>query len=204
MQGNFDPMTFNMMLNMMNVMHPNMGYNSNNYNYNMNNSEDSMNLMMNWMNMNPLLLQMYNNNMFQNNYNMPQNYNNNINLNNSNNNQTNFNGGTNTNAPSTCYDLSQNSNEQIFNVIFIHQTGKKTMMKCPYSFKVKDLLLQYISRMGLNDYVIGKEIFFIYNGLKIDEKEEKIIGQFFFQGMLQTILVVDTKNIIGAKSLLLN
>ena len=204
MQGNFDPMTFNMMLNMMNVMHPNMGYNSNNYNYNMNNSEDSMNLMMNWMNMNPLLLQMYNNNMFQNNYNMPQNYNNNINLNNSNNNQTNFNGGTNTNAPSTCYDLSQNSNEQIFNVIFIHQTGKKTMMKCPYSLKVKDLLLQYISRMGLNDYVIGKEIFFIYNGLKIDEKEEKSIGKYFFQGMLQTILVVDTKNIIGAKSLLLN
>ena len=34
MQGNFDPMTFNMMLNMMNVMHPNMGYNSNNYNSN--------------------------------------------------------------------------------------------------------------------------------------------------------------------------
>jgi serine/threonine protein phosphatase PrpC len=69
MQGNLDPMTFNMMLNMMNVMHPNMGYNSNNYNYNMNNSADSMNLMMNWMNMNPLLLQMYNNNMFQNNNN---------------------------------------------------------------------------------------------------------------------------------------
>ena len=40
MQGNLDPMTFNMMLNMMNVMHPNMGYNSNNYNYNMNNSAD--------------------------------------------------------------------------------------------------------------------------------------------------------------------
>ena len=204
MQGNFDPMTFNMMLNMMNVMHPNMGYNSNNYNYNMNNSEDSMNLMMNWMNMNPLLLQMYNNNMFQNNYNMPQNYNNNNNLNNSNNNQANFNGGTNPNAPSTCYDLSQNSNEPKFNVVFIHQTGKKTMMICPYSLKVKDLLLQYISRMGLNDYVIGKEIFFIYNGLKIDEKEEKSIGKYFFQGMLQTILVVDTKNIIGAKSLLLN
>jgi hypothetical protein len=195
MQGNFDPMTFNMMLNMMNVMHPNMGYNSNNYNYNMNNSADSMNLMMNWMNMNPLLLQMYNN-MFQNN--------NNINLNNSNNSQTNFNGGINTDAPSTCYDLSQNSNEIKINVAFIHQSGKKTMMICPYSLKVKDLLSQYISRMGLSDHIIGKEIFFIYNGLKIDEKEEKIIGQFFFKGMLQTILVVDTKNIIGAKSLLFN
>ena len=65
MQGNFDPMTFNMMLNMMNVMHPNMGYNPNNFNnYN---SASLMSMMMNWMNSNPLLLQMYNNNMFQNN-----------------------------------------------------------------------------------------------------------------------------------------
>ena len=201
MQGNIDPMTFNMMLNMMNVMHPNMGYNSNNYNYNMNNSTDSMNMMMNWMNMNPVILQMYNNNMFQNN-NIPQNYNNNnINLNNSNNGQSNINGGV--NDIQNTFDLSKNSNEQKFNVVFIHQTGKKVMMICPYSLIVKDLLLKYISRVGLSDYVIGKEIFFIYNGLKIDEKEEKKIGQYFFPGMLQTILVVDTKNIIGAKSLLL-
>ena len=203
MQGNIDPMTFNMMLNMMNVMHPNMGYNSNNYNYNMNNSADSMNMMMNWMNMNPVILQMYNNNMFQNNNNMPQNYNNNnnINLNNSNNSQSNINGGV--NDIQNTFDLSKNSNEQKFNVVFIHQTGKKVMMICSYSLIVKDLLLQYISRVGLSDHAIGKEIFFIYNGLKIDEKEEKKIGQYFFPGMLQTILVVDTKNIIGAKSLLL-
>ena len=203
MQGNFDPMTFNMMLNMMNVMHPNMGYNSNNYNFNMNNSADSMNLMMNWMNMNPLLLQMYNNNMFQNN-NMSQNYNNNFNLNNLNNSQANVTGGINNNTQNICYDLSQNNNEQIFNVVFIHQTGKKIMMKCPSSLKVKDLLLQYISRMGISDSLIGKDIFFIYNGLKVDEKEEKQVSQYFFQGMLQNILVVDTKNIIGAKSLSLN
>jgi hypothetical protein len=200
MQGNFDPVTFNMMLNMMNVMHPNMGYNSNNYNYNMNNSADSMNLMMNWMNMNPLLLQMYNNNMFQNN-NMSQNYNNNINLNNSNNRQANVTGGINTDIPNTCYDLSQNSNDMIMNVVFIHQTGKKIMMKCPFSMKVKELLLQYILRMGLSDSLIGKEIFFIYNGLKINEKEDKTVSQYFFQGMLHSILVVDAKNIIGAKSL---
>ena len=202
MQGNLDPMTFNMMLNMMNVMHPNMGYNSNNYNYNMNNSADSMNLMMNWMNMNPLLLQMYNN-MFQNN-NMSQNYNNNINLNNSNNSQANVAGGINNNKPEMCYDLSPNNNEQKFNVVFVHPTGKKIMIICPISLKVKDLLLQYISRIGLSDSLIGKDIFFIYNGLKIDEKEEKQVSQYFFHGMLHNILVVDTKNIIGAKSLTFN
>ena len=61
MQGNFDPVTFNMMLNMMNVMYPNMGYNINNYNSNMYNNQALMNKMMNWMNQNPFLQQMYNN-----------------------------------------------------------------------------------------------------------------------------------------------
>jgi hypothetical protein len=198
MQGNFDPMTFNMMLNMMNVMHPNMGYNSNNYNYNMNNSADSMNLMMNWMNMNPILLQMYNNNMFQNNNNMNFN-NNNFNFNYSNNNQANGNvQGININAPSTCYDLSQNANELKSNVVFINQAGKKIMMICPFSLKVKDLLCQYVSRMGLSNSVIGNGLFFVYNGLKINENEEKNISEYFLKG-IPNILVLDTKNILGAK-----
>ena len=194
MQGNIDPMTFNMMLNMMNVMHPNMGYNSNNYNYNMNNSADSMNMMMNWMNMNPVLLQMYNN-MLQNNININFNNNNNFNFNN----QTNANDqGINTNAPSTCYDLSQNSNELKSNIVFINQAGKKIMMICPYSLKVKDLLCQYVSRMGLSNSVIGNGLFFVYNGLKINENEEKNISEYFLKG-IPNILVLDTKNILGAK-----
>jgi len=191
MQGNFDPMTFNMMLNMMNVMHPNMGYNQNNYNFNMNNAADSMNLMMNWMNTNPLLLQMYNNNMFQNN---------NMNIYN-NNNPINVSGGrANNSIPNTSYDLSQNSNDTKINVVFIHPNEKKIMMICPSSLKVKDLLVQYVSRVGISNSLIGKDIFFIYNGLKINEKEEKDIEHYFFSGMLHNILVVDTKNIIGAKS----
>ena len=187
MQGNFDPITFNMMLNMMNVMHPNMGYNSNNYNYNMNNSADSMNLMMNWMNMNPILLQMYNNNMFQNN----MNYNNN-------NNQINVNGGgLNNNVPNN-YAVSQNSNELQCNVAFITQAGKKIMMSCPYSMKLKDFLLKYTSRMGISGSIIGKDIFFIYNGLKIDENAEESIGHFLKGTTNPIFLVVDTKNILGA------
>ena len=192
MQGNFDPMTFNMMLNMMNVMHPNMGYNQNNYNFNMNNASDSMNLMMNWMNTNPLLLQMYNNNMFQNN---------NMNIYHNNNNPINVSGGgANNSIPNTSYDLSQNSNDTKINVVFNHPTGKKITITCPSSMKVKDLLFQYISRVGVNISLIGKDIFFIYNGLKINENEEKDIEHYFFSGTLHNILVVDTKNIIGAKS----
>ena len=186
MQGNFDPITFNMMLNMMNVMHPNMGYNPNNFNnYN---SAALMNLMMNWMNSNPLLLQMYNNNMFQNN---------NMNCNN-NNNQINVNGGgLNNNVPNN-YAVSQNSNELQCNVAFITQAGKKIMMSCPYSTKLKDFLLKYTSRMGISGSIIGKDIFFIYNGLKIDENAEESIGHFLKGTTNPIFLVVDTKNILGA------
>ena len=172
MQGNFDPMTFNMMLNMMNVMHPNMGYNQNNFNnYN---SAALMNMMMNWMNSNPLLLQMYNNNMFQKN---------NMNFNN--------------NVPNNS-GVSQNRNELQCNVAFITQAGKKIMMSCPYNTKLKDFLLKYASRMGISESLFGKDIFFIYNGLKINEKEEATIGQFLGGTTNPIFLVLDTKNILGA------
>ena len=177
MQGNFDPMTFNMLLNMMNVMHPNMGYNPNNFNnYN---SAALMNMMMNWMNSNPLLLQMYKNNMFQNN-----------NMNFNNNNQMNVSGGgINNNAP---------SNELQCNVAFITQAGKKIMMSSPYNTKLKDFLIKYASRMGISGSIIGKDIFFIYNGLKVNENEEASIGQILKGTTNPTFLVIDTKNILGA------
>ena len=49
---NINPMTFNAILNMMNQLYPNMGYNMNNYNmnnFNMNNNNQFLtNLMMRW------------------------------------------------------------------------------------------------------------------------------------------------------------
>ena len=55
MQSNFNQGIFNMILNIMNNIYPNMGYNSFNYNNNIYNNQVLMNLMMNWMNMNPNL-----------------------------------------------------------------------------------------------------------------------------------------------------
>ena len=195
MQGNFDPITFNMMLNMMNVMYPNMGYNPNNFNNNTYNSAALMNMMMNWINMNPILLQMYNNNMFQNNN---INFNNNNNMNFNNNNQIKVNGGGIDNNTPNINVISQNSNDLQCNVAIITQVGKKIMMVCPYTMKVKDFLLKCASRMGFSGSVIGKGIFFIYNGLKINENDDTQMGH-FLQGTTNPIfLVVDTKNIIGA------
>jgi hypothetical protein len=183
MQGNFDPVTFNMMLNMMNVMHPNMGYNINNYNNNMYNNQALMNMMMIWMNQNPFLQQMYNN--------MYQNFN-------QNQNQTNPNtGGTSSsNNPQEKYDPYPNSNNKI-NIAFTTQKGYKMIIVVPRDLPVKELLKMYILKVGLGPGVLKDEIIFVYNGLKVNNYEEKEVGSFFgFSGT--NIVILDTKDIIGA------
>ena len=203
MQGNFDQSIFNIMLNMMNNYYPNMGYNSFNYNNNIYNNQILMNMMMNQINMNPNLLQMYNN-MIQNNNNINQN-DNNINQNNymkvvnSDINQIKVNGGglLPKNLINKNYDLTNGINEPKTNVIFITQKGNKIMIAAPDNMKIKDLLVQYILRIGLGPSVIGDSIFFVFNGLRIDQNEEQTVKNFFWQGSGQ-IVVLDTKNIIGA------
>ena len=183
MNGNFDPITFNMMLNMMNAMYPNMGYNMNNYNNNMYNNQALMNMMMNWMNQNPFLQQMYNN--------MYQNFN-------QNQNQTNPNtGGTSSsNNPQEKYDPYPNSNNKI-NIAFTTQKGYKMIIVVPRDLPVKELLKMYILKVGLGPGVLKDAIIFVYNGLKVNNYEEKEVGSFFvFSGT--NIVVLDTKDIIGA------
>lgn len=199
MQGNFDLATFNMMLNMMNVMHPNMGYNLNNYN-NYNN-QDLMNMMNNWMNQNLFLQQMYNNmsqNNMNQNFNQNTNNNNHIQFTNSNTNQTNQNiGGTMpSNIPTGTYDPFPNSNNKL-NIAFTTQKGQKMIIVIPRDSPVKELLKMYVLRCGLGPAVLNNSIFFVYNGLKINNFEQKSCGEFFnFSGA--NIVVLDTKNIIGA------
>ena len=188
MQGNFDPVTFNMMLNMMNVMYPNMGYNINNYNSNMYNNQALMNKMMNWMNQNPFLQQMYNN---MPNNNMWQNFN-------QNQNQTNQNtrNSSSTNNPQATYDPYPNSSNKI-NISFTTQKGYKINIVAPRELPVKELLKQYVLRVGLGPGVLKDTVFFVYNGLKVNNYEERKVDEFFgFSGT--NIIVLDTKDIIGA------
>ena len=196
MQANFDPVTFNMMLNMMNVMYPNMGFDINNYNNNMYNNQVLMNMMMNMMNQNSFLQQMYNN-MSMNNMNQNQN-NNHIQFTNYNPNQTNPNaGGTfSANNQSGTYDPYPNSNNKI-NISFTTQKGNKIIIVIPRELPVKDLLVKYVLRMGLGPGVLKNKLFFVYNGLRVNNYEEKAVGDFFgFSGT--NIIVMDTENIIGA------
>lgn len=62
---------------------------------------------------------------------------------------------------------------------------------------MKELFKEFVLRIGLTENVIGKNLFFISNGIKIDTNcEETIKQKNIFDG--HQILVYDTNNVIGA------
>ena len=195
MNNNFDPNLFNMMLNMMNVMFPNMGYNMNNYN--MNNYQNLMNIIMN----NQMLLQMYQNmqnNMIQNQNN---NFNNRMNFINVNQNQMNQNqvsgGALRNNNANFSYNVASPSNSSpVTNIIFTTMKEQKVNIVAPIDMKVKDLLFKYVTKLGLGPNVMGTSLFFLFNGKKINLNEEKTIHNLGLENA--HIIVLDPKEVIGS------
>ena len=194
-----DPMTFNMMLNMMNVMHPNKGFNMNNYNYNMMNNPNGMNLMMNWMNGNPNLFQTYQNMSNQNNQNQ-----NKMNFVNVSNNEARNGGILSNNMPNISIDASSpfDSSPKV-NIILNTMKGHKTNIVASYNMKIKDLLLLYVQKLGLGPAVMGDSLFFLFNGQKIDINEQRTVYDLGLHNGGQ-IVVLDIKGVIGAKIFIKN
>ena len=196
MNNNFDPNLFNMMLNMMNVMFPNMGYNMNNYN--MNNYQNLMNIIMN----NQMLFQMYQN--MQKNMNQNQNFNNfnnrmnfvNVNQNQMNNNQVTGGALRNSNANFSYNVTSSMNSSQVTNIIFTTMKEQKANLVAPIDMKIKDLLFKYVTKLGLGPNVMGTSLFFLFNGKKIDLNEEKTIHEFGLENA--HIIVLDPKEVIGS------
>ena len=204
--NNFNQNQFYMMLNMMNNMYPNMGYNMNNYN-NLNN-QLLMNQMLNWMNMNPNLMQLYNNmnQMNMNQMNMNQM---NMNQNNTNQNKMNFikvsplEAKTRTNVlkniPNINFDASSPlDNSPKTNIVFNTQKGQVTNLIASYNMKVKDLLLTYVIKLGLGPGVMGESLFFLFNGQKLNLNEEKTVYEIGLHNGGH-IVVLDKKEVIGVK-----
>ena len=206
MMNNFDPITFNMMLNMMNNMYPNQGYNMNNYNsYN---NQNLMNFMINWMNANPILFQMYQN-MNQMNQKMDQNINQYVNQNNNNSNKMKFikvspseaqQSVSKKNMQNMKFDASSPfDNSPKTNIVFNTQKGHTTNIIASYNMKVKDLLLTYVQKLGLGPAVMGDSLFFLFNGNKLKLNEEKTVYDVGLHNGGH-IVVLDVKEVIGAKA----
>ena len=194
---------------MMNQLYPNMGYNMNNFN--MYNNQFLYCLMMNWMMMNPSLIQTYNNLNQNNQINMNQfnQFNNNnqnkigmstISVSQEDLNQAKVTGGgliSNNFRNMNCDFSSPNDPTPKVNIYFKTQKGQRMNIVCPYNLKIKDLLIKYIERIGLGPGVMGSSIFFLFNGGKLDINENRDVTQ---MGMTSgsTVIVLDIKGIIGS------
>ena len=85
-----------------------------------------------------------------------------------------------------------------FNIIFHTPSGSKMNIRCPVNVKVKDLFQKFISRLGLGmDVMISNSIFFLYNGSKMNNDENRTIGEMGIKDF-SSIIAIDTKNLIGA------
>ena len=163
------------------------------------------------MNANPFVYQLFLNNQQKNNLNNYQNMNNmelikatsekikdaskkggilpRLNNNNNNNNSLNN---------TTKYDqFPGNTNPRIV-LMFISGTGLKVAMNVPINISVHDLFVAFIHRMNLDESVLGKYIYFLYNGNKLKIDEQKTVLEFGFKES-ETILVLDTSNLLGGE-----
>ena len=194
--NNINPMTFQLMLNFMLMMNPNI---------NINDPNNVMIMMMNFMNANPFVYQLFMNSQ-QNNFN-----NTNANLGiireNSGNiknevkkggilprpdkNNSNFNQGID--------PFFGNPNPRSA-IIFISGTGIKTQISAPKNISVHELFVAFIHKMGLHESVLGKFIYFCFNGKKIPTNEQTNITDY---GLMDAtvIMVLDTSNLLGGINL---
>ena len=87
----------------------------------------------------------------------------------------------------------------IINVCFEISSGQKFNEHATKRMNIRDLLIQFITRLGFKKDIIRKDICFLFNGLSIDKKQyKKTLKEMGIENNSK-ILVIDTKGIIGAK-----
>ena len=95
------------------------------------------------------------------------------------------------------YIFPGNNNRRI-NICFVSPSDKFNI-SAPVNIKVKDLLLASAKEMGISPDLLGKDIFFLFNGTKIRINEEKDLISYGLDGYY-TIIVLYKNNLIGGNS----
>ena len=83
------------------------------------------------------------------------------------------------------------------NIFFQAPTGHKINMLLPDTIKMKDALVQYVLKIGLEPEVIDNAIYFLYGGNRIKKNENKTIREMYMLNGA-VIIVIDKKGIMGA------
>jgi hypothetical protein len=94
-------------------------------------------------------------------------------------------------------DSINGNNTLKYNIVFQTCAGTKHKIIAPINLRMIDLFKYYVRKIGLSEYVLGKDLFFISNANKIDVKETRTIKEMGITDN-QLILVIDAKNLVGA------
>jgi hypothetical protein len=93
------------------------------------------------------------------------------------------------------YDNSYNKNTT--NIMFEAASGHKVSVLCSPSIKMKDLLIKYVQKIGVSENVIDNAIYFLFNGSKIKNDENRTLEEMGIYNC-SIILVIDKNSVIGA------
>ena len=83
------------------------------------------------------------------------------------------------------------------NLTFINDYGQKIQIIIGLNNTFKDALIIFCNKTGISPSIIGRDIFFIHSGLKLNWEDNKTLGQMgIWNG--NTIIVVDNSNALGS------
>ena len=93
-------------------------------------------------------------------------------------------------------DLDNNDSPKV-NINFQTTAGTRHKVIAPKNIQMNDLFKHYVQKIGLDESVLGKDLFFISNANRIGINETKTIDE---MGITDNhlILVMDSKNLVGA------
>ena len=83
-------------------------------------------------------------------------------------------------------------------------SGLNVLIKISNNKTVKDLLLTFANKVGVDKKHLGKEIVFLFNAEKLNVEDLRKVKDVFGGVGFSTITVVDQQNVIGAYSLIWN
>ena len=92
--------------------------------------------------------------------------------------------------------LNIRSENNGLNILFNASTGLKIAMDVPRNIKVSELLSRFMNKIKLDENLIDKNIFFIFNGVLLKKNDKRNISEL---GIKQNsiITIVDAGNLLG-------
>ena len=81
-------------------------------------------------------------------------------------------------------------------IVFITGTGMKIPINAPINVSLHDLFIAFIHKVNLDESVLRKYIYFLFNGGRLKINEQKTISNFGFKTG-DFIIVIDTSNLLG-------